>query len=241
MGELGELRVLRDVEDLRDAALAEVLTSAAAAIARDGTFHLALAGGSTPRALYAALAGSEAEFARWVLYFGDERCVPPDDARSNYAMARGAWLGVSPHAPTRVHRMRGEDPPERAALAYERGLRAALGEPPRLDLVLLGLGTDGHTASLFPGSPALAERERLVVTAEAPVTPVRRLTLTLPALHAARALLFLVQGSDKAPALRAVLAAEEDSPPLPARQVARGAARVTWLVDRDAAGDLAGS
>jgi len=234
----GELRVVRDADALREAALAELVARARQAVGARGSFHLALAGGSTPRALYAALREAGADVARWRLYFGDERCVPPGDERSNYRMVREAWLEAAPLAPAAVHRMRGEDPPEQAAREYERVLQEELGPQGRLDLALLGVGDDGHTASLFPASPALEEDRRLVVPVEAPGGE-RRLTLTLPALQRARGLLFLVQGAGKAEALRRVLAPRPDEPRLPARHVADGAGSVLWLADEAAAAGLA--
>lgn len=236
----GELRVLADGDGVRDAALSAVLEAARAALDERGEFHLALAGGSTPKALYHALAERELDHSAWVLHFGDERCVPPDDAHSNYRMVREAWLDASAHPPREVHRMRGEDPPEVAAAEYERGLRERLGARPRLDLALLGMGPDGHTASLFPGTAALEERERLVCVGEGPPPARARLTLTLPALQLARELVFLVQGAEKRDALRQVLAPREGEAHLPARRVAEGAPRVVWLVDRAAAGELEG-
>jgi len=234
----GELRVLGDPRALTEVALLEVLERGAEAVRAHGAFRLALAGGSTPRALYRALAAARAAVARWQLFFGDERCVPPGHPESNYRMVREAWLDAAVEAPARVHRMLGEEDPELAAGADERELRASLGEGVGLDLVLLGLGSDGHTASLFPGSPALDERERLVTIAQAPAPPIRRLTLTVPALQQARELVFLVQGTDKAAALRHVLAPRSDEPDLPARVVAAGAKRVLWLVDEAAAAEL---
>jgi 6-phosphogluconolactonase len=234
----GQLRVVPDADALRDEALAELLANARDAVAARGVFHLALAGGSTPRALYRALRESDVDPSRWRLYFGDERCVAPDHERSNYRMVREAWLAAAPRAPGSVRRMRGEDPPELAAADYERVLRAGLGPEGRLDLVLLGLGDDGHTASLFPGSPALEEDQRLVAVAQAP-DGARRLTLTVPALQSARRLLFLVQGGRKSQALRRVLSPRPDEPSLPARRVAQGAVQVLWLADEAAAAGLA--
>ena len=149
---------------------------------------LALAGGRTPRALYERLADADLPWSEMEVGFGDERCVPPSDERSNYRMAREALLS---RVPARVHRM-GTTPCDGAP--YEAILRRLLGDSASFDLVLLGLGADGHTASLFPGDPALDERERWVVAVQRPDG--RRLTLTLPVLSAARTVLFLVEGSD---------------------------------------------
>lgn len=231
--------MLPDTERLRDAALAHLLDRAAEAIAARAVFCLALSGGGTPRELYRALASAPADLARWQLFFADERCVPPDHADSNFRLVQETWLERAAGRPAAVHRLRGELEPGQAAREYERELRAALGDPPRFDLVLLGLGTDGHTASLFPGSPALSEREHLVAAADGPPPRRRRLTLTPAALHQARELVFLVSGRSKARALREALAPRPESFPSPARAVAAGAARVLWLVDTAAATELA--
>ena len=179
-----------------------------------------------------------------MVFFGDERCVPPDDPASNYAMAREALLGAVSIPPDQVHRMRGEAASAaQAALDYEGELAVAFGTtagnvPPRFDLVLLGLGADGHTASLFPGTRALSEARRWVVANRAPVTPTERLTLTYPVLNAAAHVLFLVSGGDKSRALAGVLAASGDPARLPARGVRPVAGELRWIVDRAAAAAL---
>ncbi|MDA1062317.1 MAG: 6-phosphogluconolactonase [Chloroflexi bacterium] len=186
---------------------------------------IALAGGRTPRALYERLAGAGLPWASMALWFGDERCVAADHPDSNERMARGALLD---HVPAEVHPMPGE---ACDAAGYERELRAAFGaygaDVPRFDLVLLGLGADGHTASLFPGDPAIEERERLVARVERPDHA--RLTLTLPVLSAAAEALFLVTGASKREALRELL----DGGPIPAARVRAG--RVLVIADREAA------
>ena len=229
------VRVLENTSELARAAAGLVLAQARAAIDARGHFHLALSGGSTPRATYVELArrGSEAGFDRWHAWFGDERCVPPEHADSNYRMAvESGLLGRLPAA--QVHRMRGEAPePAREAARYEGELCAVLGRPPRLDVVQLGLGTDGHTASLFPGTPALADR-RWVTVGHAPVRPHDRLTLTLPAIAEARCVLFLVAGAEKAAALaRALGASPADD--VPSRHARPRAGTLHWLVERSAA------
>ena len=157
----------------------------------------ALCGGSTPRPLYERLASARLPWADIALFFGDERCVPPDHPASNYRLAHETLL---PHVPARVHPMPGETCD---AAAYEAVLRDRLGPHPALDLALLGLGEDGHTASLFPGDPALDERERLVAPVQRP--DFNRLTLTLPVFSASHLALFLVTGRTKRNALRALL------------------------------------
>ncbi|ABC81213.1 6-phosphogluconolactonase [Anaeromyxobacter dehalogenans] len=213
-----------DPAALARAAAEEVARRAEAAVAARGRFAIALAGGSTPRALYGVLADPAAPWrarvpwARTEVWFGDERCVPPDHPDSNYRMAREALLDRV--APAAVHRIEGERPPADAAARYEAALRqaaGAAGEPPRLDLVLLGLGADGHTASLFPDSPALRERARWVAAPFVPAVGAHRVTLTLPVLERARAIAFLVSGAGKRAALERLLAA--GPPAIPAARV----------------------
>jgi 6-phosphogluconolactonase len=199
--------------------------------------HVALAGGSTPRAAYEQLAGMEVDWSRCTIWFGDERCVPPDDDRSNFAMVQKALLdGLSRSAPD-VRRIKGERGPQGGADSYEDELRAAFaGRPPAFDLVLLGLGPDAHCASLFPDHEALEERRRLAVGVDhpslAPLVP--RVTLTLPALNAARDVLFLVTGEEKAMAVRRAFSGRPSSS-APASLVRPSSGRLTVLLDAAAA------
>ncbi len=238
-----EREVLATPAELAAAAADVVETELAAAVDRDGAATLVLSGGSTPRALYRLLATPERRarvpWDRVEFLFGDERCVRPIDVDSNYRMAHEALLGALAPDPGSVHRIRGELPPGEAAADYEARLRARFGEagPPRFDLVLLGLGGDGHTASLFPGDAALDETARLAVAARAPVEPRDRVTLTFPVLNAARRVLFLVAGADKAPAVARVASGDATAP---AARVAPAAGRCTWLLDRAAAAGIAG-
>ncbi len=207
----GELLV---AEDLPSAALGLFLAV--------GPRTVALAGGSTPRAFYEVLAEADYPWNEVEVFFGDERCVPPDHPDSNFRMAREALLSK---VPARVHPMPGESCD---AAGYEAELAEVLGPGvPSLDLVLLGVGDDGHTASLFPGDPALEERHRLVVRVDRPDHP--RLTLTLPVLSAARVAVFLVGGASKRDALGRLLEGGD----VPAARVA--AERVVIVADRDAA------
>lgn len=202
----------------------DVTTAALGVFVGLGPRTVALAGGSTPRPLYRALAEQNYPWPEVEVFFGDERCVPPDHADSNFRMAHDALLA---QVPARVHPMPGETC---AADAYERILRERFGdEVPSLDLILLGLGEDGHTASLFPGNPALDERDRWVVRVERPDHP--RLTLTLPVLSAARAAMFLIEGEAKREPLRKLL---DGDPHTPAARVE--ADRVLVVADRAAAG-----
>ena len=198
------------------AALADwILDIAAEATSAAGEFHIALTGGSTPRPLYQALAAmpwrERAEWGRWDIFFGDERACPPDDPRSNYRLARETLLDQVTVRPERVHRMRAELSDLDAAAAEYSTLLAATcpsshsSPVPRLDCVLLGLGENGHTASLFPGTPALQVRDRWATRGLADYEPHDRITLTFPVLNAAAHVAFLVTGPTKGNALRGVL------------------------------------
>jgi 6-phosphogluconolactonase len=200
----------------------------AAAVRAGG--HIALAGGSTPRAAYHELAAMDLEWSGCTLWFGDERCVPPDDENSNYGMARRALLDRLEAPPRAVHRIMGERGREEAAAAYEEELGSTA-----LDLLLLGIGPDGHVASLFPGKPALDVSDRRVVGSEPGLEPwVDRVTLTLPALRAADEILFVVSGEAKADAARRAFASEP-SPDTPASLVRADSGRTAAILDRAAA------
>jgi 6-phosphogluconolactonase len=257
---IGEIQVVADAAALAETGARRVLDTAARVLATRARCRLVLSGGSTPRALYERLAAASAgargaptaagaadaiDWSRVELYFGDERCVPADDPASNFRMVRESLLDRLPCAPAAVHRIEGERPAPEAAERYARRIAGAADEasPPRFDLVLLGLGEDGHTASLFPGSPALEEATRTVVAARAPVAPHERVTMTLPVLRAARAILFLVSGAAKSAVLARVLDAGGErraaaGPPLPAARVMPESGHIAWLVDRAAAAAL---
>jgi len=243
------LGVAADPKALAQAGARLWVDVARAALEERGVFHVALAGGTTPAALHRAVAEQsdlDAAWHRTHAWFGDERAVPPTDRRSNYHMAQETLFEPVPLPATQIHRMEAEDPDLGAAAdRYERALRAARGNgagPPVLDLLWLGLGEDGHTASLFPGSPALAVHDRAVVPVEGgpPDTP-RRLSLTLPVLSAARRVFFVVSGANKADAVAAALefapGAALDSLP-PAARVRPAPGRLLWLVDEAAASRL---
>jgi 6-phosphogluconolactonase len=238
-----ELVLLRDAQAVAGVACSEIVRCAQAAQAARGEFHVALSGGSTPRAIYERIsrAGWLTDFASWHVWFGDERCVAPDHADSNFRMASEALLSHTVIPRTHVHRMRGEaSDPNAAAADYERELRSVFAtREPRFDLVLLGLGPDAHTASLFPGTAALDERSRLVVANKVDKLASTRITLTLPAINAARRAMFLVVGADKAAAVHAVLSLERPTPELPASLVELRDGTTTWLVDRAAMSRIA--
>lgn len=245
---VGGATVLRVADaDAAARAAADAFTDAAlGAAAERGRFTVALAGGATPRAMYRLLADPRAGYRgripwdRVHVFFGDERQVPPDHPESNFRMAREALLD---HVRTAsVHRLHGElVDAEAAAAGYQAELArafgiAADGPPPALDLVLLGLGADGHTASLFPGSDALQERRRWVAAPFVERIGAHRLTLTLPTLERAREVLFLVTGLEKADAVSRVLTPGAGGPPPPAARVRSGRAR--WILDAAAASQL---
>jgi len=239
-----DLAVLPSTAALADAAAARFVAAAEDAIASHGQFIVALSGGSTPRDTYLRL-GTEAlvskvMWSRVQVLWGDERCVPPDHVESNYRMARETLLDRVPVPAANVHRIHGEDDPATAAEAYEATLRALLRTPAgaRIDLVLLGLGEDGHTASLFPGSAAVHEQTRWVMAARATAASMWRITLTPAVINAAAEVLFLVSGGAKAGILRRVLEGPRRPQELPAQAIAPSNGRVRWCVDAAAAADL---
>ena len=223
------------VDDVAAAAAERIATAV-----RSGG-HIALSGGSTPRAAHERVASQDLDWSRVELWFSDDRAVPPDHEHSNYAMARHSLLDRIETPQPKVHRIEGELGHEQAAAAYERELRQAFGDEgvPQLDLVLLGLGPDAHCASLFPGDDALGERERLVVGVETPgMAPlVSRVTLTLPVLNAGREVTFLISGEDKADAVARAFGDAPD-PGAPASLVRPDSGSLTVLLDEAAASRL---
>ena len=231
-----DVRVHEDVGELAAAAARLFVEEAKRAIAESGRFSVALAGGSTPKATYETLASeyaspSDLDWKGVHVFFGDERTVGPDHEDSNYRMAQGTLLSRVPVGS--VHRMRGELAPSEAASLYEEELTTFLGGPPRLDLVLLGIGDDGHTASLFPRTPALDVNDRWVVENPVEKLGTTRLTLTVPAINAARKVVFLVSGASKAEALGEILEGGADPRDFPAKLIkpTNGSA---WMIDRAA-------
>jgi 6-phosphogluconolactonase len=241
-----EIRTLTTPQELFSAAAEEVVSAATDAVAQRGRFTIALSGGSTPKGLFNLLATNALTVLPWdrmFFFWGDERHVPPTDPDSNYRMAEETMLSKVPVPPGNVFRMAAENP-DAAAVAedYEKTLRKFFalepGQFPRFDLILLGMGPDGHTASLFPGTAGLQEKSRLVIANWVEKMKTSRLTFTLPVLNAARCVAFLVSGTDKAAVLRTVL--EEDVPAeqYPAKLVRPTDGKLIWLVDRAAASEL---
>lgn len=238
-----EIIVCEDPEDLSQQAAERFARLAAESVDRTGRFTVALSGGSTPKSVYARLATQEFQskisWPQVCFFWGDERCVPPDHPESNFRMAREALLSKVPVLPENIYRMPGEKEPEIAALEYEEILKDHLafanGNFPRFDLILLGLGDDGHTASLFPGSEALRETRRLVVAPYVEKINAYRLTLTLPVLNSGSHIFFLIAGETKAAIVRDVLGEKSDANKLPAQRIRPKKGRLVWLMDREAA------
>lgn len=238
------LQICDEPESLSRSAAEHLVHVAGEAVSQRGRFLVVLAGGNTPRRLYRLLTtGPFLERVPWQVthwFWGDERCVPPDDPESNYGQARALLFEHVPAPETNIHRIRGELDPQQAAADYAQALRR-FADPgllwPRFDLVLLGLGADGHTASLFPGSPPDPgpDTATLVVTAAYAGRPTQRITLTPRVFNDARHVLFLVSGAEKAEALAATLEGSHDPVRRPAQRIHPSHGRVTYLVDRAAA------
>lgn len=242
------IEIFATPSDLFHAAAEEFIRAARSAIGAQGRFAVALSGGSTPKALYSLLAANYATFAwnRVFLFFGDERHVPPTDSESNYRMVNETLLSKLSIPAENVFRVHAENPDAAAAAAdYEAQLRSFFGlrsgvrpvELPRFDLILLGMGPDGHTASLFPESDALGEESRLVVANWVAKFNTHRITLTFPVLNHAAEVIFMTSGADKAEILRQVLE-EKNTPPLPSQRVQPTDGKLLWMLDQAASAKL---
>jgi 6-phosphogluconolactonase len=244
-------RIVRvaDLEALAREAAADFTRRANEAVGARGRFAVALSGGRTPQRLYALLADEREPFRAQIpwnevhLFWGDERHVPPDDPESNYRMVREVLLSRLSIPDSNVHRIEGErEDAAQAAALYESELRSFFdlgpGEFPRFDLILLGIGADGHTASLFPKTAALGVRDRAVVSNWVPKLDAFRITMTLPVFWNAAAVVFLVSGADKAAVLAAVFGPSRLSDPLPCELVRPQTGELVWLVDRAAAASV---
>jgi len=236
------VRILPDAEAVAHTAARIIQSAAAVAIASRGRFSAALSGGSSPQLLYALLGNDYRENIRWDLthlFWSDERCVAADHEQSNFRLANEALISRISIPAGNIHRVRGELPPEEAAEEYERVLKAHFGADgiPRFDLILLGMGSDGHVASLFPGAETLTETKRLALPAFSAAAGNRRVTLTFPVLNNASLLVFLVTGRTKAGIVTEILAkGKRDHYPAGAIDPQHG--RIVWLLDRDAASGL---
>jgi 6-phosphogluconolactonase len=241
------IRRFPDAEAVSRAAGQDLVELAREAIAERGRFCVALSGGSTPRRMYEILGEAprwaQIDWRRVEFFWGDERAVPPEHPDSNYGVAATVLLRKLGVPAERVHRIRGELEVEEAAMLYQDELARVFatpteGLPPIFDLILLGMGADGHTASLFPYSQALTERRRWVVGNTVPRIGKSRVTMTFPILNRAAEVRLLVTGSDKAAALREALAGPREPERLPVQAVVPEGGRLIWLVDRAAAAEL---
>jgi 6-phosphogluconolactonase len=240
------IHVYPDLESLSQAAATLLVERANLAVAARGRFSVALSGGTTPRRTYELLAAppfkDQAPWHRMHIFWGDERCVPLDDPRSNALMAKEAWLDHVPIPPSQLHPLNCSQAPAEAARQYEAHLRQFFaGRPPRLDLVLLGLGDNGHTASLFPGTPVLKETERWAAEVYVAEQDFYRVTLTAPLINQAALVAFLVAGEAKAGVLWEILHGPRDPERLPAQLIQPHSGELLWLIDLKAAARVAGA
>jgi 6-phosphogluconolactonase len=241
-----ELRKLTTPQDLFQAAADELVRAAQESVVQRQRFTIALSGGSTPRGLYnliAANASTALPWDRMFFFFGDERHVPPDSPDSNFRMANESLFSKTPIPAANIFRVPAENPDASSvAEAYENTVRTFFalqpGAFPRFDMILLGMGPDGHTASLFPETAALHEKSRLIVANWVEKLKTYRFTFTLPVINAARQVVFLVSGTDKAPALHEILEGKEPGEKYPSKLVRPANGRLIWLVDRAAASEL---
>ena len=238
------IRIFRDADEVARAAARRFVELADAATRSRDRFSVALSGGSTPKRIYELLAGDELrDQVNWPavhVFFGDERCVPPDDSESNYRMANEALLARVPLPPENVHRMRGEGDAVSNARLYEDELRNYFEDErwPSFDLVMLGMGDDGHTASLFPSTTALDARDAWVAANWVEKLDAFRVTLTAPAINHARTIMFVVTGASKAGRLHEVLHGARDPRRLPSQLISAQAGSLEWFLDQAAAAKL---
>lgn len=210
--------------------------------ASGGSLTVALSGGHTPKTFFEVLADQYRDSIEWdkvVFFWGDERCVPPDNDESNFKMTNGALLSKIVIPEENVHRVKGEDPPHNEALRYEQEIREFIPSGgngfPRFDWIFLGMGPDGHTASLFPGAPTLEEREKICVVATHPETGQKRISVTFPVLNNAKRVSFLVAGDSKAPVLKEIMESGGKPLPYPASMVSPTDGVLEWYLDKAAA------
>lgn len=234
-------QVFPDLATLHQAAADLLIVAAQASLGARGRWVVALGGGTTPRPVYALLAAeprrSQIDWSKVVVFWGDERCVPPDDPQSNYRMAYEALLKHVPIPEAQIYRIHGEDDPLHAASEYAATIRTVLDTPdamPAFDTIILGIGADGHIASLFPGTLLLAEREALVTAGWVPQQNQHRVSLTLPLINATHGAMFIVAGDSKAPTVRRIAQGDQS---LPATLV-KPATPPLWMLDAAAAAEL---
>ena len=243
-----DVRILTNIDAIAKRAAQDFVQSATQAVSEKGSFTVALSGGSTPKTLYSLLADdaalrSQIPWDKMYVYFGDERSVGPDHPDSNFRMATETMLSKVPIKPDQVFRIKGEyKDTEKAAQEYEQALRASFkiadGKVPRFDLVFLGIGSEGHTASLFPGTKALHETKRLAVRNWVGKLYTNRVTLTAPAINNAARVIFMVTGADKALVLKGILEGPHEPEQLPAQMIQPTNGKLVWLVDTVAGGML---
>ena len=243
-----DVRILADGAAIAKRTADLWIAAAEAAVEQNGTFSVALSGGSTPKTLYSLLASdpllrARAPWEKTQFFFGDERHVPPDHADSNFRMANDSMLSKVPIKPEQIHRIKAENPDaEKAAVEYEQDLRASFklgaGQLPRFDLFLVGMGDEGHALSLFPGTKALHDNGRLVMHNWVGKFYTHRITMTAPVANHAALIVFMVTRADKAPALKAVLEGPREPEQLPSQLFQPTNGKLLWLVDTAAAGML---
>ncbi|HEV3153481.1 MAG TPA: 6-phosphogluconolactonase [Candidatus Baltobacteraceae bacterium] len=237
-----DVAVLDGPQQVAEALADAFVSEARGAIEARGSFYASLSGGTTPKAAYGLLAQPpRRDTVDWnavYIFFGDERCVPPDHPDSNYRMAKEAFLDSVGIPAGNVHRIRGEEEPSEAARRYAAEVAAALGGTPHFDFIMLGMGPDGHTASLFPGTDPLTDDDMLVRAVYVEKFSTHRITFTPRVINNARRVVIAVEGLPKAPALYAVLRGPYDPTLHPIQIVAPPAGRLTWLVDKAAAAEL---
>jgi 6-phosphogluconolactonase len=247
MADTKEVRVVPDTASLFQAAAKEFVSQAEAGIKAQGRFTVALSGGSTPRGLFSVLAANYRDRLPWdkmFIFWSDERHVPPESSESNYRMAYESLLSKVPVPQTNIFRIPAENPDARQVSAeygetVRRFFQAPQGAFPQFDLILLGMGPDGHTASLFPGSSAVHEKERLVVSTWVEKLKTDRITFTAPLINRAKVVMFLIAGADKSEALREVLEGNQPAERYPSRLIHPADGRLIWLADQAAAATLA--
>ncbi len=238
------LRIFADIESLSQWAAQKIVEKSRDAISARGQFLLVLNGGGTPRRLFELLGSDfrgKIDWSKTHIFWGDERCVPPEDKESNYGQARGTFLTRVDVPESNIHRVKGELEPSEASKDYSFVLKRFASSPldwPRFDLVLLGMGEDGHTASLFPGSPVNDIEPVIAVTGHYQGRPANRVTLTPAVLNSARTILFMVTGANKAEVLSRVLSKGRDPKQLPAQRIDSKDGEVFWLVDEAAASKI---